>query len=105
MDIISKGYKFRRGTGSPFDAMPNPDVDLGGSAAIPVQWCYKCHMAVETRSESYNQAQVYGQKHWCKRCGAVTASAVYFHVACVGEPPTDLLTKATQWSNLNEQKG
>ena len=105
MNIISNGYRFRRGTGSPFDAVANPGIDLGGSDMIPVQWCHRCSMAVETRSESFNQAQVFGQKHWCKRCGAVTASAVYFHVESLTTPETPLLQKAKQWANMHEQKG
>ena len=105
MNIHSPGYRFRRGTGSPFDAVPNPGVDLGGSTAIPVQWCRTCSMAVETRCESYNQAQVYGQKHWCKRCGSVTASAVYFHVQEIGTPGTPLLRNAQAWANTDEEKG
>ena len=105
MDILSKCYRFRRGTGSPFDVVPNPGLDLGGSDMIPVQWCTRCNMAVETRSESYNQNQVFAQKHWCKRCGAVTASAVYFHVESLTTPETLLLQKAKQWVNTSESKG
>ena len=105
MNIVSKGYRFRRGTGSPFDAVSHPTMDLGSTAAIPVQWCHKCNMAVETRGESFSQAQVYGQKHWCKRCGAVTASAVYYSWARIDEQPTELCKKALIWSNTNESKG
>ena len=102
MNILSKGYRFRRGTGNPFDVLPNPKVDLNASEAIPVQWCHKCNMAVETRNEHFNQAQVYGDKHWCKRCGAVTASAVYYSWAQTGEK-TELVKKAELWANEREK--
>ena len=106
MNIISYGYRFRRGTGSPFDAMPNPDLDLGCQGpGIPCQWCRHCQMSVETRSESYNQHQVWGQKHWCKRCGHVTASAVYFHVGVQVMDPPALLTAAKAWAKTQETKG
>lgn len=107
MNIISKGYRFRRGTGSPFDAVPNPDLDLGFSGpGVPCQWCRHCQMSVDTRSESHNQAQVWGQKHWCKRCGRVTASAVYFQRGVQGvEQNSSLYTKALAWKNEAESKG
>jgi hypothetical protein len=105
MIIHSPGYRFRRGTGSPFDYVPNPILDLGTTHGIPCQWCHTCKMSVDTRSESYNQNQVYGTKHWCKRCGNVTASAVYYHVASLSEAPSSLLLKATQWASEKEEKG
>ena len=105
--INSPGYRFRRGTGSPFDVVNNPDVDLGtdGTFGIPCQWCNHCQMSVETRSESHNQNQVFVEKHWCKRCGNVTASAVYYHVQSFDEPETPLLRKAVAWMNEMEEKG
>ena len=106
MNIISNGYRFRRGTGSPFDAVVSPSYDLGvASNGVPCQWCRICKMSVDTRSESFNQAQVFGQKHWCKRCGAVTASAVYYHVQNMETPETTLLAKAKDWINEPESKG
>jgi len=106
MHILSPGYRFRRGTGSPFDVQPNVDYDFGQSRnGIPCQWCRHCQMSVETRSESYNQAQVFGQKHWCRRCGNLTASAVYYHVQDMTTPATTLLEYATQWAQTPEQKG
>lgn len=108
MNIISNGYGFRRGTGSPFDALPNPDIDLGNqprSKGIACQWCRHCSMSVDTRCESYNQNQVWGQKHWCKRCGNVTASAIYFNVGIQVVDPPALLTQAKRWMNESESKG
>jgi hypothetical protein len=106
MDILSKGYRFRRGTGSPFDYQANPSVDLSVARnGIPCQWCRHCQMSVDTRSESYNQHQVWGQKHWCKRCGHVTASAVYYQVQDVDKPATPLHDKAVQWAIESESKG
>lgn len=105
MNIHSPGYRFRRGTGSPFDATMNEDIDLGGTDAKPVRWCEQCHMEVRTASESYNQHQVWGQKHWCRRCGAVVASAVYFHARNIAFQPVELLHKAIAWAATNEQKG
>lgn len=102
MIVNSKGYRFRRGTGSPFDYQSQHDLGLqrGG---IPCQWCRRCQMSVDTNCISYNQNQVFGQKHYCKRCGAVTASAVYYHVADVGAAPSDLLVKAAQWATESEK--
>lgn len=104
MNILSNGYRFRRGTGSPFDAMPNPDMDIGSyGKGIPCHWCRRCQMSVETRSEAYNRHQVWGKKHWCKRCGAVTASAVYFQRGLqVSDGPT-LLAAAKDWMHEKEQ--
>lgn len=79
MLINSPGYRYRRGTGSPFDWIPNPDIDLGTNGrGVPCQWCRKCKMSVGVTSEAYNQAQVWSKKHTCKRCGSVTSSAVYY---------------------------
>ena len=106
MNIISNGYRFRRGTGSPFDAIAAPSYDLGvASNGVPCQWCRTCQMSVDTRSESYNQAQVFGQKHWCKRCGAVTASAVYYHIQNMDTAENRLCEKAKEWMNEPESKG
>lgn len=103
MNILSKGYRFRRGTGSPFDHVQESGVDLGvASNGVPCQWCRHCLMSVDTRSESYNQAQVWGQKHWCKRCGNVTASAIYYQILQHDEAPTGLLVKAQAWANESE---
>lgn len=104
MHIISKGYRFRRGTGSPFDALTTLDLGVARNG-VACQWCRVCQMSVDTHSQSYNQAQVWGQKHWCKRCGAVTASAVYYQVSDASQAPTSLLTKATDWMNASETKG
>lgn len=97
MIINSEGYRFRRGTGSPLDYQSTHDLGLmrGG---IPCHWCRHCQMSVDVKSISYNQNQVFGQKHYCKRCGAVTASAVYYHVASLEEPESNLLLKAKQWA-------
>ena len=106
MNILSKGYWFRRGIGSPFDYQPNPDLDLGSyGKGIPCQWCRHCQMSVETRSESYNRHQVWGQKHWCKRCGQVTASAVYFQRGIQPSNGPTLLAAAKEWSKTQETKG
>ena len=101
MIINSSGYKFRRGTGSPFDAMPNKDYDFGSTRGVPCQWCRKCHMSVDTVIQKYNQNQVWGFKQHCKRCGAVTQSAVYYHIATselVRNGETGLFEKAKRWS-------
>jgi hypothetical protein len=103
MEIISPGYRFRRGTGSPFDVIPNEL--FGTNSGIPCQWCHHCQMSVETRSESHNQNQVWGMKQWCRRCGSVTASAVYYHVVDLTTAPTTLLEKAQEWMNEPEEKG
>ncbi len=105
MIINSPGYRFRRGTGTPFDATKNKDIDLGGTEQKPVRWCEKCAMEVYTQSASYNQHQVWGQKHWCRRCGNVIASAVYFHVRSISTQPVELFHKAVTWAATNEQKG
>ena len=99
MNLISNGYRFRRGTGSPFDHVGNPAIDMGGSS---YQWCRSCQMAVEAAHASYNQHQVWGQKHWCKRCGEVIASAVYFHAGNIATIPTPLFEKARQWAATKE---
>ena len=106
MNIISNGYRFRRGTGSPFDYQPNPDFDLGTyGKAIPCQWCRTCKRSVETRSQSYNQAQVWGQKHWCRYCGNVTASAVWFQRGIQTVQTYKLFEKAKAWKTAPEKKG
>jgi hypothetical protein len=106
MNIISNGYRFRRGTGSPFDYQANADFDLGTyGKGIPCQWCTTCKMSVETRSESHNQAQVWGQKHWCRRCGNVTSSAVWFQRGVQGVQDSSLYDKALIWKNKPEGKG
>ena len=107
MIIHSPGYKFRRGTGSPFDAMAVPGLDMGSHHGVPCQWCTHCKMSVDTRIEKYNQNQVWGMKQWCKRCGSVTQSAVYYHVASldIAEGGTPLLDKAQAWSLAGETKG
>jgi hypothetical protein len=103
MNIISNGYRFRRGTGSPFDSLQSKDFDLGLDAnKVPCQWCRRCMMAVDTIIEKYNQNQVWGMKQWCKRCGAVTQSAVYYHVADIGATQTDLVEKAKSWADKTE---
>ena len=104
MNIISPGYRFRRGTGSPFDAVSELDLGYQGPG-IPCQWCRHCKMSVDTRSESYNRHQVWGQKHWCRRCGNVTASAVYFHVGVRVVEGPDLLKAAKEWTRTKEDKG
>jgi hypothetical protein len=103
--ILSPGYRFRRGTGSPFDALPNPGMDLGLSKGVPCHWCHFCQMSVDVRSEAYNRNQVFGQKHWCRRCGRVTASAVYYHVQALDEAPTALFESAQAWMHTPEEKG
>src|ERR1043166_6899280 len=106
MNIISNGYRFRRGTGSPFSYLPNPDLDLGYSGkGVPCQWCKKCNMSVDTRSESRNVAQVWGQKHWCRRCGSVTSSAVYFQRGVQTFTWSQLKEEARSWSLTPEKKG
>lgn len=102
MIINSNGYRFRRGTGSPFDAQPNTSFDLGGTEQKPVQWCTHCMMEVRVNTAAYNQNQVWGKKHWCQRCGGVTASAVYFHVGSLMTPETPLLKKAMAWAATPE---
>ena len=97
MIINSKGYKFRRGTGSPFDYQATTDIGVmkGG---IPCHWCRHCQMSVDVNCISHNQNQVHGMKYYCKRCGSVTASAVYYHVADLATPDSDLLIKAKAWA-------
>ena len=103
MNIISNGYKFRRGTGSPFDAVQPLAFDFGVDRnKVPCQWCTQCHMSVDTVIRKYNQGQVWGYKQHCKRCGTVTLSAVYYHVQSLGEPETPLLEKAKAWANETE---
>ena len=106
MIIDSKGYKFRRGTGSPFDSVPVKDYDFGvDRKGIPCQWCRTCNMSVDTVIQRYNQNQVWGFKQHCKRCGGVTQSAVYYHaesldLAGQGSP---LFDKAKEWSITPEK--
>lgn len=103
MNIISNGYRFRRGTGSPFDAVQPVEFDFGVARnGIPCQWCRKCQQSVDTTIEKYNQGQVYGFKQWCKRCGSVTQSAVYYHVQSLTEPETPQVTKAQDWATTTE---
>lgn len=103
MDIISNGYKFRRGTGSPFDAQPNTSFDFGSTDKKPIHWCTFCLMDVNVGVESYNQNQVWGKKYWCKRCGGITSGAVYFHVGKLNEQSTPLLERAMQWANERKE--
>jgi hypothetical protein len=58
-------------------------------------------MSVGVTSEAYNQAQVWSKKHTCRRCGSVTASAVYYagQDRTIGHKP--LFEKARQWSYVN----
>jgi hypothetical protein len=105
MNIISNGYRFRRGTGTPFAATTNKDYDFGGTEQKPVRWCDKCQLEVQTLSASYNQAQVWAQKHWCRRCGHVIMSAVYFHAKSIAEQPVQLFEKARAWAADPQQKG
>ena len=103
MNIISNGYRFRRGTGSPFDSMQSQSFDMSvAKNGIPCKWCPTCKQGVDTKIEKPNQAQVFGFKETCKRCGAVLMSAVYYHVESFSEKPTDLLKKALLWTSETE---
>jgi heterodisulfide reductase subunit A-like polyferredoxin len=97
MDILSPGYKFRRGTGSPFDALPNSE--FGQASGTPCQWCHFCQQSCDVEIVRPNQAEVYGYKQTCKRCGNVTASAVYYQITDISTAPIDLYTKAIEWMN------
>jgi len=109
MIIDSKGYKFRRGTGTIFDSVPVKDFDFGTHRGIPCQWCTRCKMSVDTTIEKYNQNQVWGMKQFCKRCGAVTQSAVYYHAETMDlakqaeADTTSLFNRAKEWS-ITEEK-
>ena len=95
MNIHSPGYRFRRGTGSPFDSLPNSD--FGQSSGVPCQWCFHCKQSCDVEIVRPNQAEVFGFKQTCKRCGNVTASAVYFQVADISKPAPTLYEKAIAW--------
>ncbi len=104
MNIISNGYRFRRGTGSPFDSMQSASYDMSVARnGIPCKWCPTCNQGVDTKIEQPNQAQVFGFKETCKRCGAVLLSAVYYHVQSLGEAPNSLLTQAQEWAGEAEK--
>lgn len=96
MELISKGYRFRRGTGSPFDAVSHEDFGRN------VHWCRHCHMAVDAEESAYNQHQVWAKKYWCKRCGEVMTGAVYFHAGSIATIPSQLFEKARQWASTKE---
>ena len=105
MNLISNGYRFRRGTGSPFDAIQPVEFDFGVARnGVPCQWCRTCQQSVDTTVETYNQGQVYGFKQWCKRCGSVTQSAVYYHLVSLDDtaPAPPLLEKAQSWAGQSE---
>jgi hypothetical protein len=107
MIIHSNGYNFRRGTGSPFDAVQAPEYDFGTHRGIPCQWCTRCKMSVDTTIEKYNQNQVWGMKQFCKRCGGVTQSAVYYHAETMdlatASDTNSLFNKAKEWSITPEK--
>ncbi len=103
MDLISNGYRFRRGTGSPFDSLVKPEHDMSvAKNGVPCKWCPTCKQGVDTKIEKPNQAQVFGFKETCKRCGAVLMSAVYYHVESLSTPPTPLAKQALLWLNERE---
>jgi hypothetical protein len=101
MNIISNGYRFRRGTGSPFDSTASIDMSVAHNG-VPCKWCPTCQQGVDTKIEQPNQAQVFGFKETCKRCGAVLMSAVYYHVQSITEEPTALQKKALLWTSETE---
>jgi hypothetical protein len=103
MNIISNGYRFRRGTGSPFDSLVKPEHDMSVARdGVPCKWCPTCKQGVDTKIITPNQAQVFGFKETCLRCGAVLMSAVYYHVQSLSEQPTTLVNKALLWLNERE---
>jgi len=102
MHIISDGYRFRRGTGSPFDSIQTIDMAVARDG-VPCKWCPTCQQGVDTKIEKPNQAQVFGFKETCKRCGAVLMSAVYYHVQTITEQPTQLVQDALLWTSETEK--
>ncbi len=86
MQILSEGYKFRRGTGTPFEALGR-------------DWCRFCSMDVDAVTKHYNQGQVYGYKRWCRRCKQPLAGAAMFHAPIISAIPNSLFSLAAEWMN------
>ena len=92
VQILSEGYRFRRGTGSPFDAQGD-------------KWCPRCHDFVRTGLSRPNRQDVFAFKEWCRSCGMVITMGVYYHVPCITAIPDSLFSVAQQWVAAQENKG
>ncbi len=87
MDILSRGIRFRKGTGSPFTPLD----------PIGLQWCRHCRMETDTLQRQYCQGQVYALKRWCRRCGQTQVGGVYFNAPVLSAIPTSTFSLAKQW--------
>lgn len=84
MEILSRGERFRNGTGNVFDP-------------IGRQYCRHCQMDTDTIQRSYCQGQVYAMKRWCRRCGKTQAGGVYYNAPMITAIPNSTFSLAQQW--------
>ena len=82
MDILSPGYRWRRGNGQPFEA-------------FGLEWCERCRQAVDTETQAAHRGTVYVWKRWCRRCGKVISYGKYDNCPIVSD--SDLQACAIEW--------
>lgn len=92
MEVLSHGYRFRRGHGQPFTVMGK-------------QFCTTCKTETDKITEHRSVGNVYGTKQWCRRCGQVMAGGVYYHCPVITSIPTSTFSLAVDWMKSTEQKG
>jgi hypothetical protein len=92
IQILSEGYRFRKGTGTPFTTF--------GQAH-----CAACNDDVQIITRYYYQGSIYGYKEWCRGCGAVLSGGIHFHTPSVTELPPPTFYKAVEWMKAKEAKG
>jgi hypothetical protein len=92
IQILSEGYRFRKGTGTPFTTTGR-------------QYCAECKDEVYSVTRYYYQGSVYGYKEWCRGCGRVLAGGIHYHTSSLGELPNRTFYKAVDWMKRREEKG
>lgn len=92
LQILSEGYRFRKGTGTPFTTLGR-------------KHCATCQDDVNTITRYYYQGSVYGFKEWCRGCGHVIAGGIHFHTPSITALPPNTFYKAVEWMKTPEEKG
>src|SRR5437016_4564203 len=98
IQILSEGYRFRKGTGTPFSTIT--PFSTGGRSV-----CSECKGEVNTITRYYYQGSVYGFKEWCRSCGTVISGGIHFHTPSLTAMPNSTFYKAVEWMKTKEAKG
>ena len=60
MQLLLRGYRYRKGTTGPFESVS------------AMEWCHHCHMEVDVRVEQGSWSNVDVFRKVCERCDRVT---------------------------------